>query len=96
MEQGIIEIFQQMVTLFIIVGVGYAAKRLNIMTDDFDKKLSKVIINLSLPAMILGAVLTAEELPRLKTSSSPSDWPAEAMRSSSRSPTRLPRSCAYT
>lgn len=66
MEQGIIEIFQQMVTLFIIVGVGYAAKRLNIMTDDFDKKLSKVIINLSLPAMILGAVLTAEELPSLE------------------------------
>ncbi len=63
MGQGILEIFQQMVTLFIIVGVGYAAKRLKIVDGDFDRKLSRVIINLSLPAMILGAVLAADELP---------------------------------
>lgn len=66
MEQGILEIFQQMVTLFAIVGVGYGARRLGVMGDSFDRQLSRVIINLSLPAMILGAVLTTEELPPLQ------------------------------
>ncbi|WP_241156033.1 AEC family transporter [Adlercreutzia sp. ZJ154] len=66
MDSGILEIFGNMVTLFAIVGVGYAAKKLNLMNDTFDKSLSKVIINLALPAMILGSVLTAEELPSLE------------------------------
>lgn len=52
-----------MITLFMIVGVGYAAKMLKWMNEDFDKALSKIIINLSLPGMILGSVLTADELP---------------------------------
>lgn len=63
MDSGILEIFGNMVTLFAIVGVGYAAKKLNLMNETFDKALSKVIINLALPSMILGSVLTAEELP---------------------------------
>lgn len=63
MDSGILEIFGDMVTLFAIVGVGYAAKKLNLMNETFDKALSKVIINLALPSMILGSVLTAEELP---------------------------------
>ena len=63
MAEGILEIFQQMVTLFAIVGVGYGAKRAGVMDTAFDRQLSKVIINLALPAMILGAVLTADELP---------------------------------
>jgi predicted permease len=63
MSDELVYIFQQMVTLFAIVGIGYLAKKLHLMTDSFDKQLSKVIVNLSMPAMILGAVLGAEELP---------------------------------
>ena len=65
MGSGVFEILVQMVTLFAIVGVGYGAKRLGVMTKEFDGQLSKVIINIALPAMILGAVLDAEELPSL-------------------------------
>lgn len=66
MESGVFEILVQMVTLFALVGVGYAAKKLKLMSQEFDRQLSKVIINIALPAMILGAVLNAEELPPLE------------------------------
>ena len=58
-----IGIFQEIVTLFAIVGVGYGAKKLRFMNDEFDRMLSKLVINIALPGMILGSVLTATELP---------------------------------
>ena len=66
MESGILEILVQMVTLFAIVGVGYAAKKLHLMSKEFDAQLSKVIINIALPGMILGAVLNSDALPPLE------------------------------
>lgn len=65
MGSEIIEIFEQMITLFLIIAVGYAAKKLRLMDGEFDRRLSKVIINAALPSMILGSVLTAENLPTL-------------------------------
>lgn len=65
MGSEVIGIFEQMITLFVIVGVGYAAKKVRLMDTDFDRKLSKVIINAALPSMILGSVLTADNLPTL-------------------------------
>ena len=62
----VLQIFAEMITLFVIVAAGYAGKRLGMMNEDFDAKLSKVILNLSLPGMIIGSVLTAEELPSLQ------------------------------
>ncbi|MDO4502393.1 MAG: AEC family transporter [Coriobacteriia bacterium] len=53
----------QMAMLFIIVGVGYASKKVGWMDQDFDKAFSKVILNAVLPCMILGSVLAAETLP---------------------------------
>ena len=63
MTEGMIGIFKEIITLFVIVGVGYAAKRLRFMNDEFDRMLSKLVINIALPGMILGSVLTATELP---------------------------------
>ena len=57
------DIFVQMVVLFAVGATGYAAKRLNLMDEDFDKKFSKLILNTALPALILASVLTAETLP---------------------------------
>lgn len=65
MGSEVIEIFEQMITLFLIIAVGYAAKKLRLMDGEFDRRLSKVIINAALPSMILGSVLTAENLPTL-------------------------------
>lgn len=58
MTEGMIGIFKEIITLFVIVGVGYAAKRLRFMNDEFDRMLSKLVINIALPGMILGSVLT--------------------------------------
>lgn len=66
MSSEVLQIFAEMITLFVIVAAGYAGKRLNMMNEDFDAKLSKVILNLSLPGMIIGSVLTATELPSLQ------------------------------
>ena len=63
MEAGIVSIFKEMVTLFAIVGVGYGAKKARFMNDQFDRMLSRLVINLALPGMILGSVLTADALP---------------------------------
>ncbi len=63
MEAGLVSIFKEMVTLFIIVGVGYGAKKTGFMNDQFDRLLSRLVINLALPGMILGSVLTADALP---------------------------------
>lgn len=57
------DIFVQMVVLFAVGATGYAAKRLNLMDEDFDKKLSKLILSTALPALMLASVLTAETLP---------------------------------
>lgn len=56
-------IFQEIVTLFAIVAVGYGAKKLHFMNNEFDRMLSKLVINIALPGMILGSVLTATQLP---------------------------------
>ena len=66
MSSEVLQIFAEMITLFVIVAAGYAGKRLNMMNEDFDAKLSKVILNLSLPGMIIGSVLTTTELPSLQ------------------------------
>lgn len=66
MSSEVLQIFAEMITLFVIVAAGYAGKRLNMMNEGFDAKLSKVILNLSLPGMIIGSVLTATELPSLQ------------------------------
>lgn len=65
MDSGIVSIFAQMITLFLIVATGYAAKKAKLMNEQLDRELSKLIINVALPSMILGSVLTAEVLPTL-------------------------------
>ncbi len=66
MNAGLVEIAQEMVILFFIIGIGYIAKKSKLMTEEFDRSLSKLIVNIALPGMILGSVLTAENLPGLE------------------------------
>jgi hypothetical protein len=63
MTQEFLSIAAQMVVLFSISGIGYAAKKLKVISRLFDKQLSNLVVQISLPAMILGAVLNAEALP---------------------------------
>lgn len=46
-----------MVTLFVIVIVGYILRRLDYLGGDFDKKLSSLIIDVSCPMLILSSVM---------------------------------------
>lgn len=49
-----------MMTLFAIVVVGYIAGKLGYMGGTFDKKLSKVVIDITCPALILSSAMTGE------------------------------------
>lgn len=54
-----------MVILFSVGATGYAAKKLGLMDEEFDKRLSKLVLSTALPAMMLASVLTAEALPSI-------------------------------
>ena len=49
-----------MITLFIVVVVGYVAGRLGYLGGDFDRQLSRLIINITCPALILSSSMTGE------------------------------------
>ena len=49
-----------MMTLFAIVVVGYAAGKLGYMGGTFDKRLSKLVIDVTCPALILSSAMTGE------------------------------------
>ena len=49
-----------MITLFAIVVVGFVAGKLDYMGGTFDKRLSKVVIGITCPALILSSVMTGE------------------------------------
>ncbi len=51
---------QVMLMLFAIVVVGYIAGKLGYMGGTFDKKLSKIVIDITCPALILSSAMTGE------------------------------------
>lgn len=55
---------EMLVILFAIVA-GFAARRLGWLGGETDQKLSKLLLNITMPAMILASVLTGDELPEV-------------------------------
>lgn len=53
----------QMLMLFVIVALGFLARKIHIMNDDFDSLLSKLVMSITLPGMILNSVLSNTNLP---------------------------------
>ena len=51
---------QVMMTLFAIVIVGYVAGKLSYLGGDFDRQLSRLVINITCPALILSSAMTGE------------------------------------
>ena len=49
------------------IAVGYLAHKLGILGGETDRKLTKLLLTITLPAMTLGAVATSEELPDVST-----------------------------
>ena len=56
------ENLQIMVVLFIIVVLGYALCKLGYMGEDFDRKLSSIVVDVTAPLLILSSVM-GESLP---------------------------------
>ncbi len=51
------EVLKVMVVLFIIMIVGYAARKLKYMDDTFDKKLSCILVDITMPLLVLSAAM---------------------------------------
>ncbi len=56
------ENLEVMVILFTIVILGYAACKLGYMGDEFDKKLSSIVVDITCPLLVLSSVM-GKELP---------------------------------
>ena len=52
--------FVVMMTLFALVVVGYVAGKLGYLGGDFDRQLSRLVINITCPALILSSAMTGE------------------------------------
>lgn len=57
----------QMLILFTVVLLGAVARKLHLMNDDFDALLSKLVMTVTLPGMILNSVLGNSNLPDSQT-----------------------------
>lgn len=53
----VMQILKVMVVLFIIVVLGYVARKLNYMNDTFDKKLSCIVIDITMPLLVLSSAM---------------------------------------
>ena len=63
------EIFEtaaaQMALLFAMIAVGFGCRKKGVMNDEFDAKLSFLVLNVTMPCMIVAAVLNSTSFPSL-------------------------------
>ena len=63
------EIFEtaaaQMALLFAMIAVGFGCRKKGVMNDEFDAKLSSLVLNVTMPCMIVAAVLNSTSFPSL-------------------------------
>ena len=61
------DVFGEMLVILFAIAVGYLANRLGYLGEGTDQKLSKLLLNITMPCMIVAAVITGAELPELST-----------------------------
>lgn len=54
-------ILNQLITLFLLMTLGFALFKLGMMPREFNQRLTKLLLNVTMPALIINSVLTAEE-----------------------------------
>jgi len=59
--------FTQMLVILFAIAAGYMANKLGYLNDDTNRRLTKVVLNISMPCMILASVMTSENLPDMQT-----------------------------
>ncbi len=55
----------EMLVILFAMAMGYLANRLGYFNSETDQKLSKVVLNITMPAMIVASVITGDALPEL-------------------------------
>lgn len=58
-----LDTLSEMLVLLFAIAAGFLANRLGILGGETDKKISKLLLTVTLPAMILGSVCTGDALP---------------------------------
>lgn len=56
-------ILNQLITLFLIIGLGYFLRKINVMPNEFSKQLTKLLLHVTMPSLIINSVLTMKERP---------------------------------
>ena len=55
-------LLEQMVVLFLLMGVGFYCYKKRIITDETSKKISAIVVNIANPAMILTGCMSDEKI----------------------------------
>lgn len=58
-----LDTLREMLVILFAIACGYAANRLGILGGETDKRISRLLLTVTMPCMILGAVLTGDALP---------------------------------
>ena len=61
------DVFGEMLVILAAIAAGFAANRLGYLGGETDQRISKLLLNITMPAMIVAAVITGEELPEIGT-----------------------------
>lgn len=56
-------VFEEMLVILVGIGAGFLANRLKFLGEETDQKLSKLVLNITTPSMIVGSVITGSALP---------------------------------
>ena len=59
--------FSKMLMILFAITMGYLANRLKILDDGSNRKLTKLVLNITIPGLILSAVMTGEAQPEVGT-----------------------------
>ena len=59
--------FSKMVVIMFTISLGFLANKKGFFNEEINRKMTKVVLNITLPAMILGTVMTGDALPPIAT-----------------------------
>lgn len=57
----------QLITLFLLMAIGFLAFKIGLMNKEFDRILTKLVVNLTMPFLIINSVISLEEKSGIST-----------------------------
>ena len=62
-----LDTFCQMLVILFAIALGYLANKLGYFSEEGNRKLTKVVLNITMPCMILASVMTSDNLPDMQS-----------------------------